>query len=91
MSKYIVTVSVTLSNTFEIETEEYDGEPVRIREMHLMQDAEDDIVFPRRVNILEDITLRGKFPTGERWEIDDIEVDDVSFMNPTKLKFTPSH
>ena len=81
MAKFLVEVSIRLTNTFEIETDEYKGESDRVAETQLAQDLESDAEFPRRVHIVENMTLRNVGPTGSRWEIDDYDIDDVSLMD----------
>lgn len=81
MAKFLVSVSIRLTNTYEIETDEYKGEPDRIAESQLRDDLDSDIEFPKRINIVENMVVKNVGPTGQRWEIDEVDVDDVSLMD----------
>lgn len=86
MAKYLVEVSVRFTNTYEVETDDYKGEPDRIAESQLRQDFESDLAsLPKRINIVENMSVdfagQTIHPTGPRWEVESTDVDDVSLMD----------
>lgn len=86
MSKFLVTVSVMISNRYQIETNDYMNEPDRVAESQLMLDLDDSFDLPKQITVAEDMSIAFANQISrpiERytWEVDDISIDDVTLMD----------